>query len=103
APARVPRGREPRGVAARAAPRAGTALAEPRAAEGRDGRPRGPGGAVAGAVAAALPARAQAARRDIAVAAVDLRSKVRDVPDFPQPGVVFRDVMPLLADPEALR
>jgi adenine phosphoribosyltransferase len=37
------------------------------------------------------------------VAAVDLRSKVRDVPDFPQPGVVFKDVMPLLADPEALR
>jgi adenine phosphoribosyltransferase len=36
------------------------------------------------------------------VAAVDLRSKVRDVPDFPQPGVVFKDVMPLLADPEAL-
>ena len=37
------------------------------------------------------------------MAAVDLRSKVRDVPDFPQPGVVFKDVMPLLADPEALR
>jgi adenine phosphoribosyltransferase len=36
------------------------------------------------------------------MAAVDLRSKVRAVPDFPQPGVVFRDVMPLLADPEAL-
>jgi adenine phosphoribosyltransferase len=36
------------------------------------------------------------------VATVDLRSKVRDVPDFPQPGVVFKDVMPLLADAEAL-
>ena len=34
---------------------------------------------------------------------VDLKEKVRDVPDFPQPGVVFRDIMPLLADPEALR
>jgi adenine phosphoribosyltransferase len=34
---------------------------------------------------------------------LDLRAKVRDVPDFPQPGVVFRDIMPLLADPEALR
>jgi adenine phosphoribosyltransferase len=34
---------------------------------------------------------------------VDLRAKVRDVPDFPQPGVLFRDIMPLLADPEALR
>src|SRR3989440_12111685 len=36
------------------------------------------------------------------MATVDLRSKVRDVPDFPQPGVVFKDVMPLLADAEAL-
>src|SRR5947208_15795168 len=36
------------------------------------------------------------------MATLDLRSKVRDVPDFPQPGVVFKDVMPLLADAEAL-
>lgn len=35
--------------------------------------------------------------------AADLKTKVRDVPDFPQAGVVFRDIMPLLADPEALR
>jgi adenine phosphoribosyltransferase len=35
--------------------------------------------------------------------AVDLRSKVRDVPDFPKPGIVFKDIMPLLADPDALR
>ena len=35
--------------------------------------------------------------------AVDLKAKVRDVPDFPQKGVVFRDIMPLLADPQALR
>jgi adenine phosphoribosyltransferase len=35
--------------------------------------------------------------------AVDLKSKIRDVPDWPQPGVVFKDIMPLLADPEALR
>ena len=35
--------------------------------------------------------------------AVDLRSKIRDVPDFPKPGIVFKDIMPLLADPEALR
>jgi adenine phosphoribosyltransferase len=37
------------------------------------------------------------------VSVVDLKAKVRDVPDFPQPGVVFRDIMPLLADKEALR
>jgi len=37
------------------------------------------------------------------VAALDLKQKIRDVPDFPQPGVVFKDIMPLLADPQALR
>jgi adenine phosphoribosyltransferase len=36
------------------------------------------------------------------MAAVDLRTKIRDVPDFPQPGVVFKDIMPLLRDAEAL-
>ena len=34
---------------------------------------------------------------------VDLAKKIRDVPDFPKPGIVFKDIMPLLADPEALR
>lgn len=28
-----------------------------------------------------------------------LRGKVRDVPDYPKPGVVFRDITPMLADP----
>lgn len=37
------------------------------------------------------------------MAAVDLKSKIRDVPDFPKPGIVFKDIMPLLADPESLR
>ena len=31
----------------------------------------------------------------------DLAAKIRDVPDFPKPGIVFKDIMPLLADPEA--
>ena len=31
----------------------------------------------------------------------DFRSFVRDVPDFPSPGILFRDVTPLLASPEA--
>jgi adenine phosphoribosyltransferase len=35
--------------------------------------------------------------------AVDLRSKIREVPDFPTPGVGFKDITPLLADPDALR
>ncbi len=33
----------------------------------------------------------------------DLRALVRDIPDFPEPGVVFKDVTPLMADPRALR
>jgi adenine phosphoribosyltransferase len=36
------------------------------------------------------------------MAAVDLRDKIRDVPDFPKPGIVFKDIMPLLADADAL-
>lgn len=28
-----------------------------------------------------------------------LRSLIRDVPDFPKPGIVFKDLMPLLANP----
>jgi adenine phosphoribosyltransferase len=35
--------------------------------------------------------------------AVDLRSHVRDVPDFPTAGIVFKDIMPLVADPDAFR
>lgn len=34
---------------------------------------------------------------------VDLGSFIRDVPDFPRPGIVFKDVMPLLASPTALQ
>ncbi|MEA2513031.1 MAG: adenine phosphoribosyltransferase [Thermomicrobiales bacterium] len=32
-----------------------------------------------------------------------LRAKVRDIPDFPQPGILFRDITPLLADPPSFR
>jgi adenine phosphoribosyltransferase len=35
--------------------------------------------------------------------AVDLKTKIRDVPDWPQEGVVFKDIMPLLKDAAALR
>lgn len=31
----------------------------------------------------------------------DLRSLIRDIPDFPEPGVVFKDITPVLADPVA--
>lgn len=32
-----------------------------------------------------------------------LKALIRDVPDFPKPGIVFKDIMPLLANAEALR
>jgi adenine phosphoribosyltransferase len=31
---------------------------------------------------------------------LDLRERIRDVPDFPREGILFKDVMPLIADPE---
>ena len=33
---------------------------------------------------------------------VDLTRFIRDIPDFPQPGILFRDITPLLADKTAL-
>jgi adenine phosphoribosyltransferase len=33
---------------------------------------------------------------------VDLRARIRDIPDFPKPGIVFKDITPLLLDPVAL-
>jgi len=32
-----------------------------------------------------------------------LKALIRDVPDFPKPGILFKDITPLLADPEGLR
>jgi adenine phosphoribosyltransferase len=29
------------------------------------------------------------------------KSKIRDIPDFPTPGILFKDITPLLADPRA--
>ena len=34
--------------------------------------------------------------------AVDLRALVREIPDFPQPGIGFKDITPILADPAGL-
>lgn len=34
---------------------------------------------------------------------LDLASRIRDVPDFPKQGIVFKDLMPLVADPDAFR
>jgi len=34
---------------------------------------------------------------------IDLASKIRDVPDFPSKGILFKDIMPLVADPASFR
>ena len=36
-------------------------------------------------------------------AALDLKKYIRDIPDFPKPGILFRDITPLLAAPEAFQ
>lgn len=32
---------------------------------------------------------------------MDLRNYIRDIPDFPEPGIIFKDITPLLASTEA--
>jgi len=34
---------------------------------------------------------------------MDLTAYIRDVPDFPKPGILFKDITPLLADPAAFQ
>jgi adenine phosphoribosyltransferase len=36
------------------------------------------------------------------VSPVDLRALVREIPDFPQQGILFKDITPLLLDPVAM-
>jgi len=39
----------------------------------------------------------------MATATVNLMDYIRDVPDFPKPGILFRDITPLLGNPAAFR
>jgi adenine phosphoribosyltransferase len=32
-----------------------------------------------------------------------ISSRIRDIPDFPKPGILFKDITPILADPTAFR
>lgn len=34
---------------------------------------------------------------------IDLKALIRDIPDFPKPGILFRDITPLLASPDGFR
>jgi adenine phosphoribosyltransferase len=40
---------------------------------------------------------------DVDTLAGRIRQRVRDVPDFPQPGILFKDLTPVLADARLLR
>src|SRR5205085_160718 len=46
------------------------------------------------------PSRSSA---DMATLEQDIRAAIRDVPDFPKPGIMFKDITPLLADPALFR
>ena len=35
--------------------------------------------------------------------AQDLENAIRDVPDFPKPGIIFKDITPVLGDPDLFR
>jgi adenine phosphoribosyltransferase len=34
---------------------------------------------------------------------MDIKALIRDIPDFPQPGILFRDITTLLRDPQGLK
>ena len=34
---------------------------------------------------------------------MDLKTKIRDVPDFPKKGIIYKDITPALQDPESFR
>ncbi|MFO0959838.1 MAG: adenine phosphoribosyltransferase [Isosphaeraceae bacterium] len=37
------------------------------------------------------------------MAEIELRDHIRDIPDFPKPGILFRDITPMLGNPVAFR
>src|SRR5438045_1324361 len=45
----------------------------------------------------------RAKRAPMATALDQVRALIRDVPDFPQPGILFKDLTPVLGDPAAFR
>jgi adenine phosphoribosyltransferase len=51
----------------------------------------------------ALARAAAVAAQGLAFSAnVDLRALIREIPDFPKPGIGFKDITPVLADPKGL-
>ena len=96
----LPDVRGPGGERDRAAGRAVPALAQPRAAQGRDGGP--PGARQSSPRSSRSFSSGATCARSLAARWWISRSKIREVPDFPTPGIGFKDIMPLLADADAL-
>jgi adenine phosphoribosyltransferase len=44
----------------------------------------------------------RAAREPVSMSPAQLSAFVREIPDFPRPGIAFKDITPLLLDPRAL-
>ena len=82
----------------RSRPTLGQALATQSPGERRRGHPPGTDRPIGGFAPQAL-ARTRTSRHD---QAMDLASFLRDVPDYPKPGILFKDITPLLASPAAL-
>ncbi|MBN2301547.1 MAG: adenine phosphoribosyltransferase [Lentisphaerae bacterium] len=40
---------------------------------------------------------------DLMNKAIKLQAAIRDIPDFPKPGIVFKDITPILGDPKLFR
>ncbi len=53
--------------------------------------------------AAAGGARGVSGSAGAAAPPLDLAALIRDIPDFPRPGILFKDITPLLADAQALK
>ena len=49
-----------------------------------------------------MPAIVSRSEKPAVNAPIDLQRFIRPVPDFPKPGILFRDITPLLADHAAL-
>ena len=44
----------------------------------------------------------QATRKGTIVSSIDLESFISDIPDYPEPGVIFKDITPLISSPVGL-
>ena len=96
---RRPRRDEPTPAPRRATPEAtGRGRVAPTAAASGRARARRPGGSSRPGSRAPSGARSEPSRVDGRGAREALERLVVDVPDFPEPGIVFKDITPLLAD-----